>query len=79
MCFLVGFREAEKLNPNLDASEFFYTTFYNRLFDIAPDTKQLFKNDIKKQGIALFAMISVSVGLLSKKTDELPILWQYSR
>jgi hemoglobin-like flavoprotein len=59
--------------PGFESSsciEWFYDTFYKRLFDVHPAARPLFKNDMKVQGRALTHMISASLGLL----DKLPTL-----
>jgi hemoglobin-like flavoprotein len=43
----------------------FYDLFYERLFQVAPTTKPLFKNDMQVQGKALVKMISAALGLLN--------------
>lgn len=43
--------------------------FYNRLFEIAPEVKPLFKNDMKKQGQKLMQTLAVAVYGLSNPTS----------
>lgn len=40
--------------------------FYNRLFEIAPETRLLFKGDIRSQGAKLMAAIATVVNALDK-------------
>jgi hemoglobin-like flavoprotein len=47
-------------------------TFYNRLFEIAPELKPLFKDDVKEQGMKLMQMISVVVMSLDKLDTLMP-------
>ncbi len=42
----------------------FYDTFYTRLWDVAPETSDLFHSGIATQGPALFGMVSTAVKLL---------------
>ncbi len=46
------------------------TEFYDRLFEIAPDTQSLFDEDLHQQKIALSSMLNMVVGNL----DRLPLL-----
>ena len=46
---------------------FFYRSFYERLFDVHPSCKPLFKKGIKQQGRHLVALISMA---LTCVTDE---------
>jgi len=47
----------------------FYDSFYTRLFEVAPTTKPLFKNDMIVQGKALVKMITAALGLLNETTQ----------
>ena len=38
--------------------------FYGRLFEIAPETKALFKGDMSEQGRKLMATLAVVIGAL---------------
>lgn len=40
--------------------------FYNRLFEIAPETKPLFKGDIRSQGAKLMAALAMVVNALDR-------------
>lgn len=46
--------------------------FYGRLFEIAPEVKPLFGDDMAEQGRKLMAMLAVVVGGLSKLETVLP-------
>lgn len=46
------------------------TEFYDRLFEIAPDTRSLFDDDLQQQKIALSSMLNMVVVNL----DRLPLL-----
>ena len=46
--------------------------FYGRLFEIAPETKALFKGDMAEQGRKLMATLSVVVGALHSLPTILP-------
>ena len=46
------------------AAVLFYDTFYTRLWDVAPETADLFHSGIATQGPALFGMVSTAVKLL---------------
>lgn len=47
-------------------------TFYQRLFEIAPHYRHMFKNDIKKQGAMLMSTLGLAVGSLSNLEKILP-------
>lgn len=46
--------------------------FYDRLFEISPEFKPMFKNNIKEQGMKLIQMLSVVVMSLDKLDTLLP-------
>ncbi len=46
--------------------------FYGRLFDIAPEVKPLFRNDMAEQGRKLISTLAVVVGGLTKLDTVLP-------
>lgn len=46
--------------------------FYQRLFEMAPEVKPLFKGDLKEQGRKLMATISVVVNSLDRLEQVLP-------
>jgi nitric oxide dioxygenase len=48
--------------------------FYGRLFEIAPQVRALFKNDIKAQGQKLMSTIALAVGSLDKLSALLPVV-----
>ncbi|CAN7706945.1 globin family protein [Bosea sp. LjRoot9] len=41
--------------------------FYNRLFEIAPEVRPLFKGDIKAQGIKLMETLTVAIATLNDR------------
>jgi hemoglobin-like flavoprotein len=47
-------------------------TFYQRLFEIAPDYRSLFKNNMKKQGAMLMSTLGLAVGSLNNLEAILP-------
>lgn len=47
-------------------------TFYNRLFEIAPHYRAMFKHDIKKQGAMLMSTLGLAVGSLNNLEKILP-------
>ena len=48
---------------------FFFDTFYDRLFAVAPAVRPLFKNDMKVQGRALVRMVDAAIGLLERPVE----------
>ena len=48
--------------------------FYNRLFEIAPHTRRLFKSDIAEQGKKLMQARSIAVAHLDKLDEVAPTL-----
>lgn len=57
-------------DPNfvpLNCMEYFYDIFYNRLFDVHPSCKPLFKKSISKQGSFFLRMISLLLTELEEK------------
>ena len=50
--------------------------FYQRLFEIAPSTRPLFKNDMKLQGQKLMQVLAMAVGSLSNMATLVPIVQQ---
>jgi hemoglobin-like flavoprotein len=48
--------------------------FYNRFFELAPETRSLFKDDIAEQGRLLIAALARIVTGLSHQQDVLPTL-----
>lgn len=58
-----------KVRPIADqASE----TFYQRLFEIAPAYRSMFKNDMRKQGAMLMSTLGLAVGSLNNLETILP-------
>ena len=54
--------------------------FYDRLFEIAPEVRPLFKGDMAEQGRKLMAMLAVVVGSLHSLSTILPAVstWRKS-
>ncbi len=50
--------------------------FYNRLFDIAPQTRHLFQSDMEEQGKKLMQTLGVAVAHLDKLDELLPKVQQ---
>lgn len=59
----------EKVRPVADQAA---ETFYQRLFEIAPDSRVLFKNDLKKQGAMLMSTLGLAVDSLNNLDAILP-------
>jgi len=57
------YKEAKKQNKNYTPESFFYTTFFNRLFSISPETRGMFKGDLEKQGKLLFKIFGWVLGI----------------
>ena len=58
-----------KSDPSFESSsclQWFYDTFYKRLFDVHPASRALFRNNMQVQGKALVHMISGALSLLDK-------------
>jgi hemoglobin-like flavoprotein len=53
--------------------------FYNRLFELDPSLKALFKGDMKQQGEKLMSMITVAVKALNRLDDVVPAIQQMGR
>lgn len=53
--------------------------FYNRLFELDPELRPLFKDDIKVQGERLMNMINVAVNALNKLDDVVPAIQAMGR
>jgi len=53
--------------------------FYNRLFDLDPSLKPLFKGDIKEQGKKLMATIGVAVSALKNIEQIIPTVQELGR
>lgn len=57
----------EKIEPLAEEAA---VLFYARLFEIAPDLRRLFKNDIRQQGLKLMQMLELAAKNLDR-IDEL--------
>ncbi len=65
-----------KVRPIADqASE----TFYQRLFEIAPSYRAMFKHDMKKQGAMLMSTLGLAVGSLNNLETILPAVRSLGR
>ena len=53
--------------------------FYNRLFEIAPEVRPLFKGDMKEQGAKLMAILARAVSALDKLDDLVPVVQELGR
>ena len=53
--------------------------FYDRLFEIAPEVRPLFKGDMKEQGAKLMAMLARAVSALDKLDDLVPVVQELGR
>ena len=53
--------------------------FYNRLFELAPSLKSLFKGDMKTQGRMLMQMLDYAVSGLNKPDSIIPIIQNLGR
>ena len=59
-----GFIDATAVNPNIfSAVSFFYDSFYERLFEVQPAYRVLFRNSMQVQGKALVRMIDAALKL----------------
>lgn len=54
-------------------------TFYQRLFEIAPSYRSMFKHDMKKQGAMLMSTLGLAVGSLNKLETILPAVQSLGR
>jgi hemoglobin-like flavoprotein len=59
----------EKVRPIADQAA---ETFYQRLFEIAPQYRHMFKSDMKKQGAMLISTLGLAVGSLNNLEKILP-------
>ena len=59
----------EKVRPIADQAA---ETFYQRLFEIAPEYRHLFRKDMKKQGAMLMSTLGLAVGSLKNLEAILP-------
>jgi hemoglobin-like flavoprotein len=53
--------------------------FYDRLFALNPDLRPLFRNDMKKQGAMLMAVLATAVGNLHRLDQILPTVRELGR
>ena len=53
--------------------------FYDRLFAIDPDLRPMFRNDMKKQGAMLMAVLATAVGNLHRLDQILPTVRELGR
>lgn len=53
--------------------------FYGRLFELAPETRPLFKRDIHVQGAMLMKMLDTVVASLDRLPELLPVAGQLAR
>ena len=53
--------------------------FYARLFELAPETRPLFKRDIHAQGAMLMKMLDTVVASLDRLDELLPVAGQLAR
>ncbi|RYE97845.1 MAG: hemin receptor [Oxalobacteraceae bacterium] len=49
------------------------SVFYERLFEMAPDTRALFREDMREQGRKLFQTLALVVDALHRIDDVLPV------
>jgi hemoglobin-like flavoprotein len=54
-------------------------TFYQRLFEIAPSYRSMFKHDMKKQGAMLMSTLGLAVGSLNNLETILPAVRSLGR
>lgn len=54
-------------------------TFYQRLFEIAPGYRSMFKHDMKKQGAMLMSTLGLAVGSLNNLEAILPAVRSLGR
>lgn len=53
--------------------------FYQRLFELAPEVRALFKRDIPSQGAMLMATLDAVVGSIDRLNEVLPVAEQLAR
>ena len=53
--------------------------FYGRLFELAPEVKPLFKDDMKSQGRKLMTMLNTAVRSLNNLGDVVPAIQESGR
>jgi hemoglobin-like flavoprotein len=61
----VEYQAQKSTLPYTSCWAWFYNSFYDHLFEVAPEFRPLFKNDIATQGKALVSMVSTMVGLFN--------------
>jgi len=57
----------------------FYDSFYERLFEIHPTSREQFKGSMKKQGMVLVKIIGISIGLRDEESRVSQILVSISK
>lgn len=65
-----------KVRPIADQAA---ATFYQRLFEIAPSYRSMFKSDMKKQGAMLMSTLGLAVGSLNNLETILPAVQSLGR
>jgi hemoglobin-like flavoprotein len=53
--------------------------FYQRLFDLDPSLRPLFRENIEEQAVKLMQMLAAAVGLLNKPDSLIPVLQDLGR
>lgn len=66
----------DSFNSIADRADVVAALFYQRLFELKPSLRALFKNDIVKQGQMLMQMLAVAVHSLNNTEGLLPALRQ---
>jgi hemoglobin-like flavoprotein len=66
----------EKVRPIADQAA---ETFYQRLFEIAPHYRHMFKNNMSKQGAMLMSTLGLAVGSLNDLEKILPAVQALGR
>jgi hemoglobin-like flavoprotein len=73
MLVQMSWSEIEPLAPKLGE------VFYTKLFELAPDAKELFGADVKSQGDTLVSMLGVAINMLDKLAVIEPIVQDLGR
>jgi len=66
----------EKIVPQ---SEQAATAFYNKLFEIAPEVRPMFKNDMQQQGRELMQTLNTVVTTLNNLPELVPVVEELGR
>jgi nitric oxide dioxygenase len=66
----------QRVRPMADAAA---RRFYDRLFDIAPEVRPMFRRDLRAQGAMLMATLDTVVASLDRLGDVLPVAQQLAR